>query len=209
MSEAMLAADEIAPVETERANREPHYRKDAMLMLSQAFPAELREDAAIVAQLLSPPVNNLVIDDIGPIVLSGEPIRIPMRIYFPEEILLHQSNLTDLQRCMLACIYTRHHNGLVREQQLGLLFGASKLWVIPFIIQLIGEYVIEIVELIGRNRAMLRSPQLSAFIEENPRFIDLTKRRATSYWNCYYRQQFPCKDDYPGLRLFRYLEASI
>ena len=38
-----------------------------------------------------------------------------------------------------------------------------------------------------------------AFARENPAFMATTRRRATSYWDCYYRMGFPTLQTYPAV----------
>lgn len=75
-------------------------------------------------------------------------------------------------------------------------------WAAPFIVQLIGEYVIEIVEVIASavsTLSELDAARYSQFALENPAFMATTRRRATSYWNCYHRSRFPKLCAYPAI----------
>jgi len=68
----------------------------------------------------------------------------------------------------------------------------------PFIIQLLGEYVIELVE---RAASLIESAPKAgyvAFARENPDFLRLTTQRAASYWNAYYRGRIRKRADYPA-----------
>lgn len=205
----MRTANMTGPLDKQMADPESQNVGMSLVMLRHAFPAALNEDVERVGEVLPCPILDREPNGIGPIFLSGERIKIPDRVYYPEIQYSHRTDLTEIQRCMLSCIYTRHYDGLVREKQIGSLLGIDRLWVQPFIIQLIGEYVIEIVEFIDRNKASLAVPCMSAFIEENPDFMELTTQRAISYWNCYYRGRFPKKENYPGLRLLRHLEQTV
>ena len=76
-------------------------------------------------------------------------------------------------------------------------------------VSLIGGYVLPIVEDIWTalcddpaEREMLRR-----FVSENPSFVDLTRQRAISYWNEYYRRAFPVATDYPGIAAVAALQA--
>lgn len=60
-------------------------------------------------------------------------------------------------------------------------------WVPPFVIQLLGEYVIEIQSLIHKNIDVIMNPIYAQFINDNSEFISLTRQRIISYWNCYHR----------------------
>lgn len=68
--------------------------------------------------------------------------------------------------------------------------------------------MLEIVQLIDSRRDVLDHTQYREFVIENAAFLRLTKQRAVSYWACYYRRQFPRKEDYPGFRLICALESA-
>jgi hypothetical protein len=88
---------------------------------------------------------------------------------------------------LAAVIYSRNHDGYVRQRQLAALLGSDEPWAAPFIVALLGEYVIEICLEIERfaltefaaRPAMRQS--MSAFFAANRPFIELTRQRAISY----------------------------
>jgi hypothetical protein len=131
--------------------------------------------------------------------IRGEAVFIPARIYSPEPN--STSSLSDVQRTILACLYTRHYHGFVREKQLPALFAAQFPWVPPCVLQLVGEYVVEIIETIAKQIEELDLALCSEFAEENPAFISVTRSRVISYWDCYYRWRYPKLRDYPGYRV--------
>ena len=47
---------------------------------------------------------------------------------------------------------------------------------------------------------------LTRFAEENPGFAELTRQRAVSYWNEYYRRYFSQLADYPGVAAIALVE---
>jgi hypothetical protein len=57
------------------------------------------------------------------------------------------------------------------------------------VLQLIGEYVLEIVLLIHEHIDELDRTIYDRFAKENDNFIALIKAKAISYWDCYYRWQ--------------------
>lgn len=152
-----------------------------------SFPGELSSDVNAALEFMPVGVHMPSKDDIGPVSISNEPVYIPCRIYSPEPKM--SSQISDLQRTIISCIYTRHHDGFVREKYLASLFGSSFSWVPPFVLQLVGEYVLEIVTLIHRHIDELDPLIYNCFAKENEDFIALTKARAISYWDCYYRWQ--------------------
>lgn len=72
-------------------------------------------------------------------------------------------------------------------------------------IQLVGEYVVEILELIDRNLDSFDPEIYSEFVTYNPKFIELTAQRIESYWDCYYRRRTN-RAEYVGFRILRYLQ---
>jgi hypothetical protein len=105
-------------------------------------------------------------------------------------------------------------DGFVHQRWLGMLLEADEPWVVPFIIQLLGEYVIEIcrdIERFARSELPAHSAlrqHLSAFLNDNPCFAELTRQRAISYWGCYYRYQHPSPGTYPALVALSILSGS-
>jgi hypothetical protein len=77
--------------------------------------------------------------------VEGELVSIPYRIYNAEPVLSAAQRLLSVQQTILACLYTRHHNGHVRQRHLETIVGHAEDWVAPFVVQLLGEYVVQIV----------------------------------------------------------------
>jgi hypothetical protein len=71
-------------------------------------------------------------------------------------------------------------------------------------VQLVGEYVLEILDVISRGVPELRGSHSAQrrlygeFIVRNPAFFARTERRVVSYWSCYYRWKYPEFGAYPG-----------
>lgn len=102
-------------------------------------------------------------------------------------------------RLLALSLGTRHSDGRIREECLRQIVAVDRPWVVPFVVQLLGEYVIEIVEVIAAAIPESRPTRFSDFVHQNPQFMATTRRRATSYWNCYHRKRFPTLQIYPGI----------
>ena len=177
-----------------------------------AFPAELAaaaaEAAAVVETAAYPPLG------IFSVTLAGEPLVIPYRIYEvpPRPSLVAQ--LSPTARSMLHCLFTRHHDGRVRQEHVQALFDVDKAWVAPYVVALVGEYVVEVINVEHKGLSELQTSgswqrQLyGRFMAENSQFATLTSRRVTSYWNCYYRFEYPDQSDYPGSVVLRSLMSA-
>ena len=130
--------------------------------------------------------------------LDGQTINIPYRIYYDEPV---QQNLTDTETFLLDCIFTRHHNGYVREKRLRRIITSDNYLATPFIAQLLGEYVIEILTAIKDNLSSTLLNNLIKLKADNPKFFVMTQKRVQSYWVCYYKWTVPKKIDYVGFQI--------
>lgn len=148
-------------------------------------------------------------------------LRIPTRIYNPVPSPDDRAPLSDRQSLMLNCLYSRHNDGYVRQQHLRRLLEADEPWVAPYVVALVGEYVIEIVQDIAAGLANIATDGTwqhrlyGRFANDNPGFIELTKSRVESYWAAYYWPTFsrPGPDlagrpEYPGFGLVRALRKA-
>ena len=131
-------------------------------------------------------------------------LSIPGRIYNPEVPADVLAELTPVQRTMLHCLYTRHHDGYVRQRHLANIITSPEPWVPPYVVELIGEYVVEIIADIRVGLAELDEPgsarrrQHGRFVESNPARFNLISRRVQSYWANYYHRSFRKPTDSHG-----------
>ncbi|MBT2369302.1 hypothetical protein J7E88_29330 [Streptomyces sp. ISL-10] len=177
-----------------------------------AFPRNLADEVravlAVVPETRSPPVSPFLVD------MSGEVVAIPYRIYQDEPPTDAVRALTARQRMILHCLYSRHSDGLVRQRHLERVVSSDQPWVVPFVMQLVGEYVLEILEAIQHGLCDLPSKRSAQrllygdFIARNPAFFATIERRVVSYWSCYYRWDFPVFGTYPGCRLLELLRSA-
>jgi len=123
-----------------------------------AFPQAMRS-AVIEAITIVPTPTVRSSELIGGVIVSGEPVLIPSRTYSAEPAEESVESLGTEARLVLACWYSRHHSGFVRERATRRIVDVERQWVAPFVVQLLGEYVIEIAEVIeeGRRRTFPRA----------------------------------------------------
>ena len=169
--------------------------------LQSAFPTYLSKEVEATVSIL--PVHRIkpTQHNIGSIVLSGESIHIPSRFYSSEPIESSLTGFSKLNHTILACVYTRHHDGFVRLKYVEQLFSQNEIWVSPFVIQLLGEYVVEIIEVISQNISLIQIELYKEFLKDNSTFAHLLKQRIVSYWACYYRWKSPHFKDYVGFQI--------
>jgi len=122
--------------------------------------------------------------------------------------------LAGTQQTILHCLYSRHCDGRIRQRHLEQIMGLEEAWVVPFVVQLVGEYVVQILEVIYRGLPGLGAPGSAQrglygeFIARNPAFFARTERRVVSYWSCYYRREYPVFGAYPGSSLVEELRTA-
>lgn len=141
------------------------------------------------------------------VILNNEKLKIPYRTYvnLPTEELFQ--SLSIRQQQVVSCLLTRHHNGFVREQNLKRIILIQEPWAVPFISQLIGEYVVEILFEISDNLVHLDINEFNKFFNDNREFFIRTKQRVRSYWNCYYKDEYKEFEEYIGNRVITYFEG--
>jgi hypothetical protein len=172
--------------------------------ITQVFPKYLQDD---VLSLLSKTNLKGIWENTETlsIIIQNENIHIPYRVYFDEP---NENNLTIDESLLLNCLLTRHHNGFVRQKALERIILSDDLLVVPFVVQLLGEYVVEILEIIEKNLREKLVGSTALFILENEDYFKLTRCRVISYWNCYYRSKFPLPYDYVGFKILKRLEKK-
>jgi hypothetical protein len=162
--------------------------------LSNSFPVALKQDVEKVLDIVTFGKDISISDNFITLNYNKEIIQLPYRIYFDEPSLEKETALTELQKTILHCIFLRHYNGFVRQRRLELLVNNRYYFIVPFAIQLLGEYVIQILEVLSDNITDQNIDQYARFIQENPKFWQQTESRMISYWNEYYRH--PIYPDY-------------
>jgi hypothetical protein len=138
--------------------------------------------------------------------VAGEPVVVPPRVYNPEPCPHVVAGMSHVESVVTAAIYSRHHDGLVRQRHLGTLLDADEPWTAPFIVQLLGEYVIDTAATSSGSHGRRSQPGRHcrracrpSSVRTAASFTTLTRQRAISYWSCYHRGQHPSRDTYPAL----------
>lgn len=117
--------------------------------LIKAFPPELEDDVIEVLSKIKQ-TDKLDFSRCFEVDFSGNKLNIPERIYYNDPSLSQLNSLTERQQVILYCLFTRHHNGFIREENLKLIIHQCNEynWIIPYLIRITGEYVIEILQVI-------------------------------------------------------------
>lgn len=176
-------------------------------MFDESFPKELNKDLQEVLRIIPKKTFNNVRNGCTERVIeyrcNHDMIKIPYRMYFIDAAISKIRNLTDVQKVMLYCIYTRSCDGYIREKYLNELLKIHfDDWVIPFIVKLCDEYVVEILEVIYNQLKYRNNNDIKTFCLENKSMLNKSYSRMISYWNEYYRNREFDLHKYVGWKLF-------
>lgn len=197
-------------------------------MLLKAFPEALANDVIAVSDILPLNihavtlsndqivfVNDLIQPSAVTVKFNSDLLNIPSRIHFNEPDPYMVSQLTHTQKIILHCIYLRHHNGYLRQSRLEELAGVNEDWIVPHTLQLLGDYVLKIIQTLDKIVTDENIQYYRQFVRDNPKYWQQTVSRMISYWDCYYRRKyfrdstqeiFPRLKDYPGRQVVDRLE---
>jgi len=171
----------------------------------RAFPFGMASLADEAASELSPFVDDTYRRRSEAIEVTGQTIAIPQRLHFVG-LYADTDRLSDLNPAS-RCLMTRATDGRLRQQAVRSVIGDQSAWVAPFVLMLLGEYVIEIVEDVRAALPVLDQSVYANLVRENRQTLQRLRARATSYWDAYYRQQYSQKRDYPGLQALHEMET--
>jgi hypothetical protein len=185
----------------------PNYLK----IITNSFPEDLKSDVLEVFKIIPLETKykfELISLDSYEIMVESEKLKIPVRIYFNEPKEQNEKQLTDRQKDILNCLYTRHDNGYVREKRLKKLSEKPEKWKTPFLVQLLGEYIYELLPIIDKKVNNDTLEFYREFKTENPKYWQQTESRIASYWNEYYRYKFPKLKDYLGIEIINRIKKT-
>jgi hypothetical protein len=136
--------------------------------------------------------------------VSGRAIYVPRRFHFLGAV--KSANISDRALPAAQCLLSRSTDGYLRQKALNAILSLRESWIAPFVVPLIGEYVVEIVEDIQAYLPSLDQGIYANFVRENRGVMRMIRSRTASYWDAYYRSRFPDRATYPGFVALRQLE---
>jgi hypothetical protein len=166
----------------------------------RAFPSALAQTACSVVPALTEGQLHSPSDGFR-VRLREEILEIPYRVYLQPERVRNSMKGSVPAGVIGACLGTRHHDGHLREECLATVLCVEEPWVVPFVVQLVGEYVLPIVERIERTIPRVRETLYAQYVSENRALFETLGRRVVSYWDAYYRTEYPKLSDYPAFRV--------
>lgn len=182
-------------------------------MLAEAFALEHRSAAALAGEATACVLAPRQWTERFSVQAEGQSVLIPARLHFSSNRL--QLTESDEAWRFARALQTRSNDGFQRQRAARDLLADLQPWAAPFVVALIGEYIIEILDDIAAALTPETSRTLGAFVIQNEAYWNTTKRRVTSYWDVYYRSHRSSetrrtyrRDDYVGFKLIDRLEMA-
>jgi hypothetical protein len=182
--------------------------------LALGFPTDKRLEVSKVLRVIRkwPTYYNTKITLLGgatQFMLGDEPVDIIYRQYYREPPSIVWLAMSDVQKQIACCIYSRSSDGFVREKYVRKLLDCKNLpvWCLPYVLKVCDEYVIEILQAVWSNYNKLNQADVAVILKNNRPYMNKSYDRMVSYWNCYYRTQYPDIRDYVGFWIYEKLGA--
>lgn len=169
------------------------------------FPKELHDDVLTVLKVI--PKKAYVPKDISyyvsTYILSSGEIHLPGQVYFYEPTIEDMYSLTERQQTILHCIYSRSHDGYMREKHITAILSTDlPEWTLPYIVKVCEESVIDILKVVYASLEGKDTEQIKQFCANNYESFYQSYNRMISYWNAFYRNDCYEYKDYIGRKLF-------
>lgn len=175
-------------------------------VLAEAFPETMRSEATQAAEGVLRGLHEWQWTDRFKVIVGGGAVLIPHRLHFSAGLL--SGGETDSIHLIRKCLEARSNDGFQRQRAVRHLLVDVQPWSAPFIVALVGEYVIEILSDIHDALTPNASAALADFICANPGYWQVTQQRVVSYWNVYYKAEFR-RSDYVGFKLLNTLTEAV
>jgi hypothetical protein len=175
---------------------------------THAFPADLAERVRNAVQLLARGQMHAPSDTVISVRVEAELLSIPYRVYYDKQQLLNCMNSEGETSLIALCLGTRHYDGHMREQCVRRILAADEKWTAPFVVQLLGEYVVEVTQPIHERFLDGVERKYLDFFRENAKYCEYLECRAISYWNEFYRRRYPTHKDYPAFKALAALKST-
>ncbi len=180
-----------------------------IIKITRCFPAELEEQVRKVTRLLSMEKSGYIHAASYSVKFRGETLEFPNRVYFNEPANTLEKHLSEEEQTILNCIFLRHHNGYIRQRRMEKLIHKKQPYIVPFTFQLLGECVKEILTVVDEHINEKTIPDYVAFVNENKKYTEQTENRMISYWDLYYRKEYPRRKRYIGQHIFDRIKKEL
>lgn len=157
----------------------------------------------IAAEELTPIVDDTYRTTSRHLTSDGISIYIPYRLHFLPTVGVDFASFSPGSQCLL----TRSTDGYLRQKSAKIILPLNEPWTVPFIVLLLGEYVVEILDDIHLAMPYFDQTAYASFVRQNRQVMRAIRAKATSYWNAYYRQSYPGRKSYPAIAVLNQLDT--
>ena len=135
-------------------------------LLAEAFPRALQREATEAAEGVLRHLHERQWTDRFEVIVDGDVVLVPHRLHFSSSLPGHGD--PAVIEMIGKCLETRSNDGFQRQRAVRQLLGDVQPWSAPFVVALVGEYVIEILTDIHDALTPDASAALADFICANP-----------------------------------------
>lgn len=188
-----------------------YFNSNISSLFENGFPESVLKDFKHVISMISrESFNNSSIEAVDGynsdnewyMLSDGTQIKFPYRLYLIDNLHVYP-RLTDLEKKVYDCMFTRSCDGYIREKHIrNILMTEIPEWCFPYILRSSADYAVEIVTAIYEMLSQRDNTTIQAFCRANPDLVRVCYRRMCSYWNEYYRTDNPQFELYVGRKLF-------
>jgi hypothetical protein len=133
--------------------------------------------------------------------LIDEFIKIPYRIYINEVENDIIDKLSGTQKIILYCLYSRNYNGYIRQKYIEKLLDKKEYFITPYVIEMIGEYVPEIMVLLDEYIEENKTNIMQYICYNIYKWRDISGRVSSNY--LYHKEKYPKYKEYIGAKLVK------
>jgi hypothetical protein len=160
-------------------------------IIASCFPQSLWADVRRVTTIMPAYRHSPLVVNQNPagrlvpvkVTIEGEAVNVLNRTYSGEPAGELVASLSTRQRLIYDCVYARHWDGFVRERHVeGLLAGAEP-WIPTFVLELLGEYVIEIAQMIDKAADVIPRDAYQRYAVGNPAYLKRICKKIVSYYH--------------------------
>lgn len=184
----------------------------ASLETAHAFPDEIvANNLEVIESLAASAFLSTLLSPI-PVQFEGATLIVPRRGYYSVELVDAAIGGSDDGAIVAACLGARSHDGYLRQLSIEALLREPRPWSVPYLVEAVGEYVVEILQVLEGRLPGEFGSHFAAYLIANEDHFSRLCRQCVSYWNEFdryrYEGLYPDWNTYPGARIIADLTAT-